>query len=77
MLINQQYPTQDLYIFEQPTFTSAGACIAFVRSESYGLISEATEAYKGRGVDNIYCAEENALKKFLRDMRDATGDIPV
>ena len=77
MLMNQQYPTEDLYIYEEPTFGSASACIAFVQAEASGIILGASEAYQGRGVDNIYCAEEKALKRLLEDMRDATNDLSI
>jgi len=77
MLVTQQYPTEDLYIYEEPTFGSVSACIAFVQSEAHGLVLGASEAYQGRGVDNIYCAEENALKRLLEEMQNATGNVAI
>ena len=77
MLMSHQYPTEDLYIYEEPTFGSASACIAFVQAEANGLVLGASEAYQGRGVDNIYCAEEQALKRLLEEMTNATGDVAI
>ena len=77
MLMSQQYPTEDLYIYEEPTFGSASSCIAFVQSEANGIVYGASKAYQGRPVDNIYCAEEKALKRLLKEMRNATGDIAI
>lgn len=77
MLMSQQYPTEDLYIYEEPTFGSASSCIAFVQSEANGLVLGASKAYQGRGVDNIYCADEQALKRLLEEMTNATGDVSI
>ena len=77
MLVTQQYPTEDLYIYEEPTFSSSKACITFVQAEAHGLILGASEAYQGRGVDNIYCAEEKALKRLLEEMHNATGNVAI
>ena len=77
MIMNAQNPNQDLYIYEEPTFSDVNTCISFVRSEQNALIYTASKAYQGRKIDNIYCAEEKALKKLLQDMRNATGDIAI
>lgn len=77
MLVTQQYPTEDLYIYKEPTFSNVRACIDFVQTESQGLVASASNAYQGRGVENIYCAEQKALQRLLDEMENATGDVAV
>lgn len=77
MVMSQQYPAEDLYIYQKPTFNSVSACIAFVQAEANGLILGAKNAYQGRGVDNIYCVEDQKLEKLIKQMHNATDDVAI
>ena len=69
MMISPMHPNSDIYIISEPTFMSSEQCVQFVGQEQQGLVNRASSEFMGRPVDNIYCMEEQELKKLLNYMK--------
>lgn len=68
MMITPMYPHSDIYIISDPVFSTSQKCIQFVGREQQGLVARARNEFYGRNVENIYCMEEQELKKLLNYM---------
>ena len=55
------------YIISDPILL-VKKCIQFVGREQQGLVAKARNEFYGRNVENIYCMEEQELKKLLNYM---------
>ena len=65
IMMGSQQLNEDLYIIQQPSFTSVQECIGYVQRNDLILASKAQIEYLGRGVKNIYCVDKNKLRNLM------------
>ena len=65
VMMGSQELNEDLYIIQQPSFTSVRECIEYVQRNDLILSSKAQTEYPGRGVKNIYCVDKDKLQNLM------------
>jgi hypothetical protein len=65
VMMGSQELNEDLYIIQQPSFTSVRECIGYVQRNDLILSSKAQTEYPGRGVKSIYCVDKNKLRNLM------------
>ena len=64
-MMGSQQLNEDLYIIQQPSFTSVQECIGYVQRNDLILASKAQLEYPGRGVKSIYCVDKDKLRNLM------------
>ena len=64
-MMGSQELNEDLYIIQQPSFTSVQECIGYVQRNDAILASPAQIEYPGRGVKSIYCVDKDKLRNLM------------
>jgi len=65
IMMGSQQLNEDLYIIQQPSFTSVQECIGYVQRNDLILASKAQLEYPGRGVKSIYCVDKDKLRNLM------------
>lgn len=64
--------TQDTYLYTEPTLPSLEACQEYVYVNSDSLRMDMMIEFEGKQIQQVFCIEEEKLKKFFEAMKEGT-----
>ena len=63
---------QDLMVFPEPVFPSSEVCIEFVQTYPRPLMEQTWSYYGPRGIEQIYCVQEDKFREYIKNPKPAT-----
>jgi len=60
--------TNDTFLYTKPTHETLEQCQAHVRANGIKIRQDMYNQFNGKMIDNVYCIDEEKLKKFFEAM---------